>query len=120
MTNAPAPSHRREVRSDVVRPREDLAMVEIDGDGIVYDFGEERVHLLNPTAVFVWKLLDGETCLADLAEDISVAAGVDQRVVLDDLVRLVGDLEAEGLLEHGEGAPDRAAQAKHDRRPDMS
>lgn len=90
---------------ELVRPRSDVAMVEIDGDGVVYDSRFERVHLLNPTATLVWGLLDGETTLEDLALVLSDASGVESSVIASDLNRLVADLEAEGLLERVGTAP---------------
>lgn len=84
---------------EVVRPRADVAMVEIDGEGVVYDRVAERVHLLNPSATLVWSLLDGVSSLAELAAALAPATGLEEDVLLDDLVALVARLRREGLLE---------------------
>jgi len=83
----------------IVRPRGDVAFVEIDGEGVVYDPRCQKTHLLNPTAVLVWRLLDGATSIEELIMQLSEIFAADPQVVQDDVRRLVSELEREELLE---------------------
>lgn len=59
--------------STVERPRarDDLTVVEIDGEAVVYDGDAGELHHLNPTATLVFSLLDGTTTVRELALEIS-------------------------------------------------
>ncbi len=73
--------------------------VEIDGELVLLDEHEDRLHHLNPTASLVWSCFDGEARVQDLARDISEELGLSYEVVLTDAVRIVRELGAEGLLD---------------------
>jgi thiol-disulfide isomerase/thioredoxin len=69
--------------------------------------GEETVllgelgfaHVLNPTATLVWRFLDGQATLAELADDFAEALGADRTTVEEDLVEFARTLGRVGLLE---------------------
>src|SRR5271165_6055700 len=84
----------------VALPRREVVTVEIDGDAILYDELWESTHLLNPTAAIVWRLLDGESQLDELASDLADAFGVAVEDVLGEVVMLVRELGQRGLLKH--------------------
>lgn len=73
--------------------------VVLDGEAVLLDQQENRLHLLNHTATLAWQLFDGEATLHELARDISAELGVDREAVLADLVGVTRSLGAEGLLE---------------------
>ena len=73
--------------------------VEIDGEYVLLDEREDRLHHLNPTASLVWSCFDGEASVRDLARDISRELGLSFELVLADTVRIVRELGAEGLLD---------------------
>ncbi len=73
--------------------------VEIDGELVLLDEHEDRLHHLNPTASLVWSCFDGEARVQDLARDISDELGLSYELVLADAVRIVRELGAEGLLD---------------------
>ncbi|MGH9918784.1 MAG: PqqD family protein [Nitrososphaerales archaeon] len=75
----------------VAQRREDVFSVEIDGDIVIYDPVQEKSHVLNSTGGLIWQLLDGESPLEQLAEDIAGAFGVSMETVLADMVTLVED-----------------------------
>lgn len=77
--------------------RPDLAVVEVDGDLVVYDPASAGTHVLSGGAVVVWVELDGAST-EGLAERVAERVGLqvdDVREQVDDVVRQFGEL---GLL----------------------
>ncbi len=72
--------------------------VVLDGEAVLLDERENRLHLLNHTATLLWQLYDGLTTLDQLASEISEEIGVAREVVLGDLVAVTRHLAEEGLL----------------------
>jgi PqqD family protein of HPr-rel-A system len=70
------------------RVREELTVVELDGEAVVYDERTGDLHHLNPTATLVFGLCDGTATGRQLAQDI--AAAYDQPV--DEVVEQVQGL----------------------------
>jgi hypothetical protein len=56
--------------------RADLAVVDVDGEAIVYDDRGKRLHHLNPTATIVFGLCDGRSTIPELCGDIAEAFGL--------------------------------------------
>src|SRR5207249_1852852 len=61
----------------------DLVVQEVADETLVYDLKRHRVHALNPTAPRVWRLCDGRTTIAEMAERLSRETGppADEEVV---------------------------------------
>jgi PqqD family protein of HPr-rel-A system len=53
--------------------RDDLTVVELDGEAVVYDEETGDLHHLNPTATLVFRLCDGTGTARELAADIAEA-----------------------------------------------
>lgn len=79
--------------------RSDVAGVEVDGEMVLYDDSQRRLHRLNPTAALVWQCLDGSASLREIAGDVAEAFSSDPRTVLADIVAVAGQFAEEGLLE---------------------
>jgi hypothetical protein len=79
--------------------RRDVAGVEVDGEMVLYDDSQRRLHRLNPTAALVWQCLDGSASLREIAGDVAEVFSSDPRTVLRDIVALAGHFAEEGLLE---------------------
>jgi hypothetical protein len=45
--------------------------VELDGEAVIYDDRNNKIHYLNPTAMLVFSLFDGTATIRDLADDIA-------------------------------------------------
>ena len=73
--------------------------VEIDGEAIVLDEHQNRLHLLNASATIVWMCCDGSGTLAEIADDLADAVGSPPEDLIDELVALARTLGAEGLLD---------------------
>jgi PqqD family protein of HPr-rel-A system len=56
--------------------REDVTIVELEGEAVIYDEQTADLHHLNPTATIVFGLCDGTATMAEIATDISEAFGV--------------------------------------------
>lgn len=78
--------------------RADVAMVEVDGEVVLYDPAHGRSEVLNPTAGLVWRLLDGSVSLRDLAVDLASVYDVPIRSLEGDLVELSRSFARLGLL----------------------
>jgi len=79
--------------------RSDVAGVEVDGEMVLYDDSQRRLHRLNPTAALVWQCLDGSASLREIAGDVAEAFSSDPQTVLADIVAVAGQFAEEGLLE---------------------
>ena len=61
-------------------PRGDVLITDLDGDLTLYDPRDDQVHLLNVSAGDIWRLLDGERDVDQVAEAIALvySASVDE------------------------------------------
>lgn len=75
---------------------------EMDQDISLYDPRDEKVTVLNVTAGDIWRLLDGETTLREIASLLARAYDADEKEVQGDVVRTVDELAAEDLVERVE------------------
>jgi hypothetical protein len=82
----------------VPRQRPSTYTVEIDGDAIVLDEEQNRLHLLNATGALVWACCDGSGTLAEIAADLSAVAAIPPAEVTADVLALARTLGREGLL----------------------
>lgn len=73
-----------------LRRQRQLITKEVDGELLVYDRENDRVHCLNATAAFVWKHSDGQTSVATMAQLLKDdnEASVEEEIVLDALAQL--------------------------------
>ena len=89
--------------------------VEIDGEAVLLDEQENRLHLLNHSAALLWACFDGHAAVGELATELSEELRVPYDIVLADTLAIVRHLGDEGLLEGvrrsdaGAGAGERTA-----------
>lgn len=88
----------------VPRARAEVMSIELDGELVLTvpsgnQGGALNSHMLDKTASVVWKCLDGQASVADLADDVAHAIDTDPHVVLADLVNLFKALARAGVLE---------------------
>lgn len=79
---------------------ENVAWVELDGEGVLYDEYGQRVHVLSPSATLIWSGIDGRTSLEQIARDLSASFDTDLEMVRADILELARDLLEKGLLSH--------------------
>jgi hypothetical protein len=85
--------------------RADLAVVEVEGEAIVYDDRGKRLHHLNPTATIVFGLCDGRSTIPELSGDIAEAFGLPPRDVERQVRALLRQFRAQEFLEPASVAP---------------
>lgn len=69
-----------------------------DGENAIYDPATGAVHLMNATATAIWVLCDGETSPAEMIIAICDLSGLPGDVVEEDVMRILGEFEAAGIL----------------------
>jgi hypothetical protein len=77
--------------------RDDLAVVEIDGDLVVYDPVHLESHVLSGGAVIVWVELDGQS-VDGLTERVAARVGLAVDDIADEVESVVARFQALGLL----------------------
>lgn len=90
---------------DRPRVRENLTVVELDGEAVIYDELNGDLHRLNPTATLVFSLLDGSATLDELGRDIADAYGMPVEEVGPQVRELASQLAASHLLVGSEPEP---------------
>jgi PqqD family protein of HPr-rel-A system len=80
------------------RIRDDLTVVELDGEAVIYDEVNGDFHRLNPTATLVFSLLDGSVTLEELARDLAKAYAMKDEDVIAQVRELASQLAASHLL----------------------
>lgn len=78
--------------------RDDLTVVELDGEVVIYDERAEDIHHLNPTASIVFSLCDGRSTVKEMARDIAEAFGVTEDQVEQEVRPLLREFRKAGLL----------------------
>lgn len=95
----------------VPSPTDAVATVELDGEAVLYDEVTAAVHVLNPTATLVWSCLDGRSSLDEIAGDLATVFGADMASVSSEVLVLVRQLGAKGLLRDVDAAADAVPDA---------
>jgi len=79
--------------------REDVSLHLMGKDCILHDTRNGRVHVLNPTAKFVWDRCDGSTMVVEILDDLRNAFGnMEGNDLLDDVHQCLHQFRAEGLI----------------------
>jgi PqqD family protein of HPr-rel-A system len=79
--------------------RQDLAVVELDGEAVIYDEAAGSLHHLNPSATIVFRLCDGSATVKELAADIAAAVDIETAEVERQIRSALKQFRDEGLLE---------------------
>lgn len=85
--------------------RDDLTIVHLDGEAVIFDGRSGELHHLNPTATIVLGLCDGSASIAELSADVSRAFDVPSDEVESQVRAVVRRFRTAGLLEPSVRAP---------------
>jgi hypothetical protein len=85
--------------ADRLRPRADLGIEQIDGDLLILDKQNQKIHQLNSTASFIWAGLDEGQETVGIAEHIVELFGVSPETALRDVNGALQQFCALNLLE---------------------
>ena len=81
------------------RGRTNLSVQDLGAELLLHDQANDRVHILNETAVQVWHLCDGRHEREAIAEQmVKRFPNVDPEMVRDDTFRVIEDFHQKGLL----------------------
>jgi Coenzyme PQQ synthesis protein D (PqqD) len=72
-----------------------------DTENVVFDPTTNAVHLLNPTAMAIWVLCDGDNETAEMVDAICELTGLPHDVVVDDVNRILTEFETAQILSWG-------------------
>ena len=78
--------------------RDDLTVVVLDGEAVIYDDETGDLHHLNPTATIVFQLCDGSGTVPELAIDIADVFAFDGAEMQRQVEALVEGFGVAGLL----------------------
>ncbi|SRR6266705_1052011 len=79
--------------------REDLDVVELDDELVLYDPVRDDVHYLNPAAAIVFQLCDGSATVREVAGEIAQPLGIPEKRIERQVRTLLKELRKVGLLE---------------------
>lgn len=80
-------------------PTPEAVLVDVDATTVLVDRATRAAHTLNDTAALLWRVFDCQGSLAEIAADVADVFGLEPDTALDDVVTLVRDLAAAGVLE---------------------
>lgn len=83
------------------KTRQDLAVVELDGEAVIYDESTGDLHHLNPTATIIFNLFDGTSTVQELSSLIEQEFQVPAPDVEKQIRALIKDFRKAGLLTGG-------------------
>lgn len=84
----------------VPRARRDLVLQEMGDEGMLYDRAGALVHILNLTALFVWRQCDGVATVESISDSIRRSfSGTDGRDLRRDIEGVLERFAEKGLLE---------------------
>jgi hypothetical protein len=79
--------------------RSDLNWRTIDGETLILNREEGRLHQLNPTASFIWDCCDGHSNIAEIVDRLTGVYEVDARTACKDVEEVLFNLRSSKLLE---------------------
>jgi hypothetical protein len=79
-----------------------VASVELDGETVLFDEKRGTIHELSRAGTLIWRCLDGNGTVDEIAVDMSEVFGVELARVQTELIEFVRELGRKGLLDNCE------------------
>ena len=92
--------------SDHPKRRVDVNVRMVDGEVVVLDRQSDLIHQLNHTASYIWDRCDGQSTVAEIANQLAEAFHVDADTAVQDVAITIGQLQSLGLLESLRNLPE--------------
>ena len=89
----------RRLASRVPKRRSDLNYKTIDGETLILNREEGRLHQLNPTASFIWDCCDGNSDIAEIIDRLAATYEVDYSTARKDVEEVLSNLRNSKLLD---------------------
>jgi hypothetical protein len=80
------------------RLRQDLGIEEIDGELLILDKANNKIHKLNASARFIWQRIQAGKSESAIASELSKVARVSDRFVARDIKKLISKFRELGLV----------------------
>src|SRR4030095_15241333 len=87
--------------------RSDLNYRTIDGETVILNRKDGRLHQLNPTASFIWDCCDGNSNITGIIDRLTGAYDVDSSTARKDVEKVLSNLRNSNLLDGLEGTKDK-------------
>ena len=91
---------------DHPKRRVDVNVRMVDGEVVVLDRQSDLIHQLNHTASYIWDRCDGQSTVAEIANQLAAAFHVDAHTAVQDAVTTIRQLQSLGLLESLSNLPE--------------
>lgn len=78
--------------------RTDVKIWEIEGEGVMYDPASGMGHVLNPTALRIWALCDGEHTPVDIEKNLAKDFPTAEEVIHNDVTETIRQFVDLGLV----------------------
>ena len=99
LTGDRASENDARVGSVYPKRRSNLNWRTIDGETLILNREEGRLHQLNPTASFIWDCCDGNSNIEEIVNRLAGAYEVDDRTACKDVEEVLFNLRSSKLLE---------------------
>jgi Coenzyme PQQ synthesis protein D (PqqD) len=83
--------------------RSDVRVRVVDGEAVILDSDRGLIHQLNNTAYYIWEGCDGNSTVAEIAQQLAVVFSADPQTAADDAATLILQFQSLGLLESQDG-----------------
>jgi len=91
---------------DHPKRRVDVNVRMVDGEVVVLDRQSDLIHQLNHTASYIWGRCDGQSTVAEIANQLAAAFQVDADTAVQDVATTIRQLHSIGLLESLRNLPE--------------
>jgi Coenzyme PQQ synthesis protein D (PqqD) len=91
---------------DHPKRRVDVNVRMVDGEVVVLDRQSDLIHQLNHTASYIWDRCDGQSTVAEIANQLAAAFQVDADTAVQDVATTIRQLHSIGLLESLRNLPE--------------
>jgi hypothetical protein len=86
------------ISTDRIRRGSDLIFAEVDGEAVALSAARGACYGLDGIGLRVLQLIDSPTTVAEICRRLTAEYDVDEATCESDIVDLLADLEAEGLV----------------------
>lgn len=91
---------------DHPKRRVDVNVRMVDGEVVVLDRQSDLIHQLNHTASYIWDRCDGQSTVAEIANQLAAAFHVHADTAVQDVATTIRQLHSLGLLESLSNLPE--------------
>lgn len=94
--------------ADHPKRRADLNVRLVDGEVVVLDRQSNLIHQLNQAASFIWDRCNGQSTVAEIANQLATAFDVDATMAVHDVAIIIRRFHCLGLMETASNLPENS------------